>query len=65
MLRNTNIGCFIDDTCFNHIFYADDSVLMAPSPAALQALIDRSFEFGTSKDLVYNLKKTKCMIVQP
>ena len=26
--------------CVNHLFYADDSVLIAPSPMALKQLID-------------------------
>ena len=64
-LRATGIGCFVDNVCFNHIFYADDSVLMAPSPDALQKLIDVSRTFGAKQRLTYNAKKTKCMIINP
>ena len=28
LLINSGIGCFIDNVCFNHVFYADDLCLM-------------------------------------
>ena len=27
------VGCYIDNQCMNHVMYADDICLMAPSPA--------------------------------
>ena len=36
LLINSGIGCFIDNACFNHAFYADDLCLMAPYAIALQ-----------------------------
>ena len=39
-LVKSQIGCPIDNVCtVNHVMYADDICLMAPSPAALQKLI--------------------------
>ena len=35
LLSNSNVGCVIDSVVCNHLFYADDSVLVAPSPEAL------------------------------
>ena len=29
-------GCYIDDQCMNHVLYADDICLMAPSAIDLQ-----------------------------
>ena len=40
-LVNSQIGCHLDNVCVNHVMYADDICLMAPSPAALQKLIDQ------------------------
>ena len=30
LLINSGIGCFIDNVCFNHVFYADDLCLIEP-----------------------------------
>ena len=56
-------GCFINDVCFNHLLYADDAVLLAPSPNALQTLLDLCNVFATDNDLVFSFKKTKVMII--
>ena len=39
-LINLKIGCKINDVYVNHLMYADDTVLIAPSYAAMQKLID-------------------------
>ena len=39
-LVKCKVGCYIDNLCMNHVMYADDICRMAPSPAALQELID-------------------------
>ena len=39
-LIKSKVGCYIDNLCMNHVMYADDICLMAPSPASLQELID-------------------------
>ena len=62
-LKSSGVGCHINNVCFNHLFYADDSVLIAPSPRALQTLIDISFQFSKNSHLVYNIKKTKTMCI--
>ena len=63
-LSSVPYGCYIN--CINHIMYADDTVLIAPSPVALQKLIDLTGAFFTANGLVINKdKKTKCMAVKP
>ena len=47
------------------IVYADDTVLFAPSPTALQKLIDICVTFADSHCLLYNKKKTKYMCIKP
>ena len=44
-LTESRIGCCMDKYYINHLFYADDSVLMAPSPTALQTLINTCESF--------------------
>ena len=51
--------------CCNHLIYADDTVLLAPSPKALQILIGLCVAFGIENDIVYNKEKTKCMCIKP
>lgn len=64
-LTQQGIGCFVNNTCLNHLSYADDMVLLAPSPCALQQLLDCCLSYATSHDLVYNTKKSKCMSFHP
>ena len=45
-------------------FYADDSVLLAPSAGALQKMIDICFKYGNDYELQYNIKMTACMCVK-
>ena len=64
-LNNSNTGCHINDICVNHMFYADDSVLIAPTPRAIQKLLDICSEYANTYELRYNAKKTECMIFKP
>ena len=39
-LNSQFFGCNINSICYNHLIYADQTVLLAPLPKALQMLID-------------------------
>ena len=58
-------GCHINDIVINHLFYADDLCLMAPSPAALQVLINICSQFSDDNDLTFNPNKSMCMVMKP
>jgi hypothetical protein len=64
-LQSLPAGCKMNSVCFNHLIYADDTVLLAPSPNALQRLIDECNLFAKCNDLIYNVKKSKVMCVKP
>ena len=49
----------------NHVMYADDICLMAPSPAALEELIDICYDFSVLNDLSFNSSKLYCMVFKP
>ena len=49
----------------NHVMYADDICLMAPSPAALQELIDICYDFSVQNYLSFNSSKSYCMVCKP
>ena len=64
-LNQSNMGCKINGTLTNHFMYADDSVICAPSPTALQNLLNICETFAQENNIVYNVKKTVCMCVKP
>ena len=47
------------------MFYAADSVLLAPSAMVLKKMIDICFMYGNDYELKYNFKKTECMCIKP
>ena len=65
LLNNVSAGCYINSQPCNHLFYADDSVLMAPTPQALQQLLYTCEQYALDVELVYNTKKTFCMAIMP
>ena len=54
LLINSGIGCFIDNVCFNHVFYAEDLCLMAPCTIALQELLNICHSYSISVDVNFN-----------
>ena len=65
LLSNLKIGCYLNNVCFNHLNYADDSIVLAPSPVALQNLIDVCVSYAKQNDMIYNVKKCYCMVFMP
>ena len=64
-LVKSQIGCHIDSLCVSHVMYADDICLMAPSPAALQKLINICYDFSMQNNLLLNSYKSFCMVFKP
>ena len=54
-------GCYIDDQCMNHVMYADDICLMAPSAIGLQKMLDVCFDFSLRNDIMFNPVKSVCV----
>ena len=48
-------GCYFNDMCINHVLYADDICLLAPSASAMQSLLDVCYEYGTDNDIYLTL----------
>ena len=65
LLCAQKIGCYMNNTCVNHLNYADDAVLLAPTPFALQKLIDICDKFACVNDMMYNVKKSFCLAFVP
>jgi hypothetical protein len=64
-VHQTSVGCNIGGMFVNILAYADDIVLLAPSWAALQILIDVLQNEATGLDMTINVGKTLCMMFKP
>ena len=64
-LNDSRIGCYAGGVIINHLLYADDLVLIAPSVKALQKLLHICEQYACSNDIIYNTDKTKCMVCWP
>ena len=58
-------GCYFNDMCINHVLYADDICLLAPSASAMQSLLDVCYEYGTDNDILFNPIKSVCTVFKP
>ena len=63
-LTDSLCGCHIEGVAFNHIVYADDMCLIAPSPSGLQRLLNICSQYASSHDILYNAKKSVSMLIQ-
>lgn len=55
------IGCCSGEIVVNHLMYADDIVLLAPSAKGMQKLLDVTYEHGTLNDIIFNSQKSQLM----
>ena len=65
LLNKSGLGCHIKNAILNHLFYADDAVLLASSPYVLQKLLNICAAYAKEYELEFNIKKTKCLIFAP
>ena len=61
-LSHCKAVCYINEQCMNHIMYADDICVMAPTAIALQKLLDVCFEYSIANDLLFNPVKSVCIV---
>ena len=64
-LSASGVGCTFNSKCFSHLVYADHTVLLAPSPKAVQTLINICVSLANNHGLAYNEQKTKFMCLKP
>ena len=65
ILNGINVGCVINNVQVNHLMYADDTVLLAPSARALQILILLCEKYAKECDILFNVKKSVYMCMYP
>ena len=61
LLISSGVRCFLNNVCFNHVFYADDVCLMTPCAIALQELPNICHKYSIISDLNINALKSFCV----
>ena len=64
-LNACEVGCIVGKAHINHLAYADDMVLIAPSKKALQLLLDICGMYADIHDIIYGTDKSFCMVCWP
>ena len=65
LLVMNNVGCYIDVQCMNHLMYADDICLLAPTAIAMQQLLDICNDYGVANDITFNPLKSVYLVFRP
>ncbi len=61
-LNMSRYGCITSSRNVNHLMYADDLVLIAPSAKGMRELLHICELYGTEQDIKYNPKKSAILI---
>ena len=59
-LTQCKAGCHLNETVTNHVMYADDICLMAPSIISLPKILTLCYEFSQSNGIMFNSIKSQC-----
>ena len=62
-LLQWNIGCHIGDAPMNHFAYVDDLALVAPTPRALNKVLEVCQNFASEYFILYCVSKTVCIVI--
>ena len=64
VLNKVPAGCRSAGLIINHLMYADDLVVFAPSAKGLQKLLDVCIDYGQNHDIIYNSLKSNLMLLR-
>lgn len=59
LLNKKKIRCIIGSQLINHIYEADDMVLLCSSLSSLQELVEVCEDFAAQHGIIYNVNKTE------
>jgi hypothetical protein len=62
-LSRAGVGCYIGNIFTGALAYADDIVLMAPTPTAMCKMLSICDRFAADNDICFNASKSKCVII--
>jgi hypothetical protein len=60
-LKEHGIGCWIGNSYYGALSYADDLCIICPTVKGLQEMLNVCEKYGSEFDVSFNPKKTKCM----
>ena len=64
-LIDCKAACYIDMQYINHVLYANDICLIAPTATAMQCMLDICSHYGLDNDVLFNPLKSVCMLFKP
>ena len=64
-LSKSGVGCYLGRTFVGALAYADDVVLLCPTPSAMRKLLLLCDDFASEYDVQFNAKKSKLLICSP
>jgi len=64
-LQNFRVGYYIGHMFLGALAYADDIVLLAPTPNAMRTMLTLCDNFADDLHIVFNAKKSKCIHIGP
>jgi len=62
-LKDSNAGCWIGKVFVGALAYADDIVLLAPTPRAMRHMLQICESYGQKFFIQFNANKSACMLV--
>jgi len=62
-LSRSGIGCYIGLNFVGALAYADDIVLVAPTPAAMRKMLTICDEYAADYDIIFNPDKSKFLVI--
>lgn len=64
-LSNCGVGCYIGSNFVGALAYADDVVLIAPTPSAMRKMLAVCDAFALEYNILFNASKSKYVVVAP
>jgi len=64
-LSSSGVGCFVGLDFVGALFYADNIVILAPTPTAMRQLLAICDSYASEFDIVFNADKSKFLVMAP
>jgi len=62
-LSSSGVGCYVGLDFAGALFYADDIVILAPTPTAMRQLLAICDSYASEFDIIFNADKSKFLVL--